>query len=157
MPDDVDVRQKEKSVHGPGIKSVKSQRKLKYLRHQIQCVPEDADTDLWATQIPINLQSERCEELITNNSLYARSEGDLVSNGVWKCQKDNKNLTLENHNVLGAKCYLTCDSGFEVISDGEKRRCRFHGPTDELKWSGRIRHCRTPEENARILAREKLE
>ena len=88
----------------------------------------ESDLDLWGeTQVPDNLQTEFCPALITETDKYERTvaEGDVVDNGQWVCYDKRKaKLILDEHNQLGAKCYLKCDDGFAVIADGEQRRCR---------------------------------
>ena len=100
-----------------------------WTRHQIMCVPNESDLDLWGeTAIPESLQTERCPALITDEGKYERvvTEGDIVDNGQWVCYDQQKaKLTLDEHNKLGARCHLKCNAGFAVIADGEQRRCRL--------------------------------
>ena len=80
--------------------------------------------------------------------------GDIVDNGRWSCTHKRNILSISDHNIYGAKCKLVCNDGFEVLADGAIRKCRYKAKTGQLFWSGRIRLCRTSEENQRILTEE---
>lgn len=126
------------------------QQMCMWTRHTLECKPED-DPDIWITPKPTHGPGV-CHSLFID----PENPRDEYPNGEWTCYKKREQISLLSHNSGGIKCRLRCDEGFEVIPDGDLRRCRFHQPTDRYRWSGRIRYCRTPAENARILAEEAL-
>ena len=47
-----------------------------WTRHQIKCVLEDSDLDLWGeSPIPDGFEDEKCPALITQDNMYLRAEG----------------------------------------------------------------------------------
>ena len=100
-----------------------------------------------------HVEKDQCEPLFA----FDTGPHDEFPNGDWVCRKNREELSSENHSAAGAKCELFCNDGYQVIKDGGMRRCRYHMATDSLQWSGRIRYCRTPAENERILAQERYE
>ena len=158
-----------KCSSGYRVNSISNKRKCKcsdknercsWNRYPIKCVPEDTYVE-FASNIPTFTETDKCTELVTKKEMYADRyvpyEGDIVENGKWHCTKKRKDLPLSEHNIFGSKCELQCQEGYEVISDGRLRRCKYHKPTAKLAWSGRIRHCRLPAENSRILKEERSE
>jgi hypothetical protein len=107
-----------------------------WTQDDFDCVSEDSDeaAEITDWEAPVDYETETCPRLFDHDS----GPVDEYPAGTWKCRLGRDQLTVENHNVAGARCQIHCEPGLEVIDDGEKRRCRWKEKNGGLEWSGTV-------------------